>query len=115
MTGPSISERRPEMWQATLNPSSPNFETWLEILRSNRLPLQSATSVSMDLGEEKDIEVYLLNIEALPLPRRAAFLAHIAEAVGEPIYRVEAEIQKHGGFPILAADVIVSPDVRKYA
>jgi len=115
MTGPSISERRPETWQAVLNPSSPNFEGWLEVFLSNRVPLQSSKSERMDLGDEKDVEVYLLNVDAMPLPRRARFLAHIAEQVEVPIYRVEAEIQKHGGFPILATDVIVSPDVRKYA
>ena len=105
---------RPELWSAILNPSGPNFEQWNEVLGGHRVPLTSSRSVFANLGEEKDVEVYLLNLAALTLKQRARLMAFLAQRLGVPIYEVEKEIAVRG-FPIRAVDVIVSFDMRALA
>lgn len=103
-----------ELYSAILNPRGPNYQSWHEILGFDRVPLKSARSVKANLGEEKDVEAYLLDLAALTLPQRARLLAIVAKRFGAPIYEVEAEINK-AGFPIRAVDVIVSFDMRAFA
>lgn len=103
-----------ELWSAILNPSGPNYHTWLDTLGGNRVPLKSSASIKADLGgKEKDVEVYLLNLAALTLDQRARLLGRMAKTFGVPIYEVEAELNR-SGFPIRAADVIVSFDMRAF-
>jgi hypothetical protein len=102
-----------ELWSATLNPGGPNYEQLREVFGGSRVPLQSATSFPAQLGEEKDVEVYLLDLAALPLNRRAWLLAMVAQKFGVAVSQVE-QVAKDG-FPIRAADVIVTFNMRAFA
>ena len=95
-----------EMWSAILNPQGPNYATWRETLDGEKVPLKSSQSVKAQLGPEKDVEVYMLDLTALPLGNRARLVGRMAATFGVPVYEVEAEL-KRSGFPIRAADVIV--------
>jgi hypothetical protein len=103
-----------ELWSAILDHDGPNYVTWYEIFGSGRVPLKSPRSAQATLGEETNVEVYLLNVAALTLIQRARLMAVVAQKFGVPIYEVEAEIAKRG-FPIRAEDVIVSVDLRAFA
>jgi hypothetical protein len=100
-----------ELFSAILNPSGPNYEHWYEVLGSDRVPLQSCSSVKATLGEEHNVEVYLLDLRALTLRQRSRLLGFVAQKFGVPIYEVESNIARVG-FPIRAADVIVSVSLR---
>src|SRR5258708_17291838 len=101
----------PEMWSAILNPHGPNYQTWRDIFWANSVPLKSAASFKAELGAEKDVEVYWLNLQAMTLRQRARLLGGLAQKFDKPVYEVEADIARNG-FPIRAADVIVSISMR---
>ena len=100
-----------ELWSAILNPHGPNYQTWRDVLGSDRVPLKSCAPVPAELGTEPHVEVYLLDLAALTLPQRARLLGFIAQKFGVPVYEAEATIAKTG-FPIRAADVIVAISLR---
>jgi hypothetical protein len=102
-----------ELYSAILNPAGPNYGEWREILGTEKVPLKSAASVNAELGPERNVEVYFLNLPALTLPQRAALLARLAKKFNAPIYEVEKEIDSKG-FPIRAADLIVSFSTRAF-
>jgi hypothetical protein len=100
-----------KLWSAILNPRGPNYETWKRVLGSESVPLQSAIPVKAELGEEKDVEVYLLNLQAMTLKQRAHLLGYVSRKFGLLVSDLEKEIAENG-FPIRAADVIVSISMR---
>ena len=100
-----------ELWSAILNPRGPNYETWRKVLGSDKVPLKCSVPTKMELGEEKDVEVYLLNLAAMTLKQRARLLGFVSRTFDVPIYELEKEIAEKG-FPIRAADVIVSISAR---
>ena len=100
-----------DLWFAVLNPHGPNYQTWHEVLGSDRVPLKSSEPVPAEIGIEPHVEVYLLDLAALTLPQRARLLGFIAQKFGVPVYEAEATIAKTG-FPIRAADVIVAISAR---
>lgn len=102
-----------ELWSAILNPRGPNYKGWHDVLGSDRVPLKNPHSGFTALGTEKNVEVYLLDLRALALGQRARLLNSIAQKFRAPVYEVEAEIAR-SGFPIRAADVIVSYDMRAF-
>jgi hypothetical protein len=99
------------LWSATLNPAGPNYQIWREVLGSEKVPLKSSAPVTAEIGTEPCVEVYMLDLAALTLPQRARLLGFIAQRFGMPVYEAEATIAKTG-FPIRAADVIVSISMR---
>jgi len=101
------------LYSAILNPSGPNYGNWHSILGSMQVPLKGVASGTMQLGEEKSVEVYLLDIGALTLQQRSRLLSFAAAKFGAPVYEVEREIAKNG-FPVRAADVIVSYSLRAF-
>jgi hypothetical protein len=103
----------PELWTATLNSSGPNFDLWRSIFGERRIPLKSPAPVKTKLGDEPDVEVYLLDLRAVTLKQRAALLAAVAQRFQVPIYEIEAAIAD-GGFPIRAVDVIVAMSPRAF-
>lgn len=105
--GEGMTDERKQMWAKCTTASHPIFG-------ANNVPLKSTHSVKATLGDEKDVEVYMLDLSALTLKPRAALLTAVAEKFGVPVYEVEAEIEKTG-FPIRAVDVIVSYDARAFA
>lgn len=84
----------PELYSSSLNPSGPNYEAWQRIFGENQVPLKSAHSQKATLGEHKDVEVYLLNLDAMTLGQRARLLGFIAQKFGVPIYKVQAQVAK---------------------
>ena len=57
------------LWSAILNPRGPNYSNWRGILGSERVALKSCQSIRAELGPEKNVEVYMLDISALTLPQ----------------------------------------------
>jgi hypothetical protein len=102
-----------ELWHATLNSSGPNYERLKEIFGEGRVPLKSSQSNKAQLGEEKDVPVYMLDLKALPLNARARLVAMVAKKCDATIAQVE-EVMNTQGFPIREADVIVSFDMRAF-
>jgi hypothetical protein len=102
-----------ELWQAILKPGGPHYAEWFEIFGESRVPLESCKPQMATLGDEKNIEVYKLNLSAMTLEQRARLLGSISKRFQVPIYELEAEIAKVG-FPIRAADLIVSYDMRAF-
>lgn len=103
----------PELYKAILNPQSPRYDDWVRILGQDAVPLKSPRSYVADLGEEADVEVYALDVEALSVGQCARLVDWIAEKFGvAPQLAVQAI---NGlGFPVRAADVIVSFDLRAF-
>jgi len=104
---------QPRLWSAILHPCGPRYETWKKVFGSDQVLLQSARTVKAELGDEKDVEVYMLNLAAMTLQQRARLLGLIARNFGVPIYEVERQIAEKG-FPIRAEDVIVSFSMRAF-
>jgi hypothetical protein len=103
-----------DLYSAILRPSSPNFEEWNQVLGSHRVPLESPRSQMRRLsGEEKEVEVYRINLQAMTLRQRANLLEHLARKLKLTIDDVEALLRKDG-MPIRAADVIVSYNMRAF-
>lgn len=102
------------LYHAILNPSGPNYQGWLDILGSTDVPIKSASPVNAELGTERDVECYLVNVDALTLKQKARLLGMMAAKFDVSIGEVDAEI-KRVGFPIRAVDVIVSYDMRAFA
>ena len=67
-----------ELWHAVLNPHGPNYARLKDIFGEDRVPLQSCHPIKAQLGEEKDVPVYLLDFRALPLGRRARLFGMVA-------------------------------------
>jgi hypothetical protein len=103
----------PELYSAILNPHGPNYASWHAIFGDSLVPVKSAASVKVDLGAEKDVEVYLLNLAAMTLRVRARLLGAVAQELGCPVYEVEAEFSRNG-LPIRAEDMIVSVSVKAF-
>lgn len=101
----------PDLWTATLNPRGPNYDEWIKILGTSNVPLVSPRWSLADLSEEKNVQVYLVNLRALTLTQRARLVGTLAQKFGSPIYDIEAEINRVG-FPIRADDVLVSYSTR---
>lgn len=102
-----------ELWSAILNPSGPNYETWRKVLDSDQVPLQSPRSVKATLGEEKDVEVYKLDLAAMATHQRERLLGFTARMCGVDLDLIEREVAANG-FPIRAVDVIVSISARAF-
>lgn len=102
-----------ELWSAILNPRGPNYERLKDVFSANRVPLKSPKTIMATLGPEKDVPVYLLNFEAMPLNERARLFGMVAQKFGVPISEVE-QVAAREGFPIREADVIVSFDMRAF-
>jgi hypothetical protein len=103
----------PALYFAILNPSGPNYQSWREIFGDSQVPLKNPTPVKAELGAEKDVEVYLLNLAATTLRVRARLLGTLAQKFRCPVYEVEQELNKNG-LPIRAEDVIVSVSMRAF-
>lgn len=101
----------PDLYSAILNPSGPNYERLRECFGSAKVPLKSPHSCLAQLGREKDVEVYMLDLRALTLGQRAKLLGKVAAASGVSISTVE-NIASRDGFPIRAEDLIVSISLR---
>ncbi len=104
----------PQLYSAILNPSGPNYIDWQSIFGvGSKVPLKSPRSSYAQIGIENNVEVYMLDLEALTLGQRARLLSALSRRFKTPIYEVEKEIATTG-FPIRAVDVIVTYDTRAF-
>lgn len=101
----------PELWTATLDSRGPHYEQWLRVFGCSPVPLMSPRWQLADLPDEKRVQVYQLNLRAMTLAQRARLLGEISASTGEPIFAIEAGIQR-AGYPIRMADVRVSYTMR---
>ena len=101
-----------ELYHAILNPRGPNYERLKDIF-PDRVPLKSAKPHAATLGPEKNVPVYMLDFDAMPLTQRARLFGIVAAKFGVPLNEVLKAVAAEG-FPIREADVIVSYDVRAF-
>jgi hypothetical protein len=101
------------LWHAILNPQGPNYERLKGIFGEGGVPLKSPKTIKAQLGEEKDVPVYLLDFSAMPLSQRARLFGMVAAKSGVSVHEVE-KVAREEGFPIREADVIVSFDMRAF-
>jgi hypothetical protein len=101
-----------ELWRAILNPRGPNYDRLKDVF-PDRVPLKSPKTIKATLGPEKDVPVYMLDFEALPLNQRGRLFGMVAQKFGVSISEVE-QVAAKDGFPIREADVIVSFDMRAF-
>jgi hypothetical protein len=103
----------PQEFTATLNPQSPRYDAWVRVLGQDVVPLKSPASFLANLGEEADVEVYALAVEALSIGQCARLVDWIAENFGvAPQLAVQAI--NGVGFPVRAADVTVGMSMRAF-
>jgi hypothetical protein len=102
-----------DLYSATLNPSGPNYDTWLKIFGSDQVPLLSPRPVIADLGDEKDVEVYTLNLKAMTLMQRRRLVEWVSERFSKSVNEIERDFDQWD-FPIRAVDVVVSISMRAF-
>lgn len=100
------------LWSATLNPHSPRYEQWKEILGSEIVPLKSPSSFKTKLGDEED-EVYALDLSKFTEQAMDRLVLFVREKFGAPEDEVVEELRVHG-FPIRDSDVIVAFSLRAF-
>jgi len=101
-----------ELWHATLDSKSPRYEDWKRILGTDRVPLMRPFSTHADLGPEKDVEIYLLDWQQLDEEQSSRLLAFLAQKFNVLEQEIENDLDCDGHFPIRAADVFVTFDMR---
>lgn len=110
---PTDTDQRNRLWWATLSLRSPRYQTWLDILGTNEVPLKSARLHAADLGPEKDVEVYLLDLAKFDQGQRWRLIEWIGSKFGASRGEIEGELDQVG-FPIRAEDVTVAFDMRAF-
>ena len=93
-------------WTTTLDPGSPRYAEWREILGGDDVPLVMPISDTVMLGGEK-AEVYLLNYCGMSAPQRRRLVDWVSRKFSMTPEAAEKEIDEVG-FPIRKADVIVT-------
>lgn len=101
-----------ELWSATLDPNSPRYHHWKEILGSEKVPITSPRAFKTKLGDEED-EVYSLNLRALTPEAFDRLVAFVRENFRAKEDEVRHELLTNG-FPIRDADVIVAFSLRAF-
>lgn len=100
------------LWSATLDPHSPRYEQWKEILGSEIVPLKHPGAFNCKLGDDKE-EVYALDLKAFTpqaIDRLVAFVCQKFKAEEDEV-RNELKVN---GFPIRDEDVIVAFSLRAF-
>lgn len=103
----------PENFSAVLDPAGANRDVWLKILGSDRVPLKSAVSHKTDLGSERGVDVYELNLKAMTLMQRRRLAEWFSQTLGKSVNQIEAEFD-NWDVSIRASDVIVSISARAF-
>lgn len=103
-----------ELIRVYLNDSSPRFEAWARIFDGEKIPLKSPMPSRAQLGPEKDVEVYSLDIPKLSVGQRERLVQWAAEHFGVAPVLIEEQLDSIG-FPIREVDLIVAMDYRLFA
>lgn len=108
----------PKNFSAILHPNSPRYDHWHRVFGGYHVPLKSAEKKTVPAWkpefEGQKVDVYFLDVDALPLWVKARVIHGAAEELGLPIFKVNAVFGRLG-FPILASDVMVSEEARAWA
>jgi len=107
----AVSAKR--LWWATLSTASERYQDWFMILGTNDVPITTPGSGKTDLGPEKDVDVYLLDLAKLTAEQRSRLIDFIVARFNEPREVVERDLDQVG-FPIRASDVLVAFDIRAF-
>lgn len=103
----------PQLWHASLNPSSPRYLDWRKIFSSDEIPILSPFPVKATLGEEQEM-VYALDWQAMDGDTSIRLIAFIANKFSVTTHEVERQIEDDGVFPIRQSDVIVSYSMKSF-
>jgi hypothetical protein len=101
------------LYHVILNSSSPRFDAWQKIFDGEEIPLQSCWSGPTDLGPEKGVRVYVLDIPRLTAGQRDRLVQWTAEKFGVAPVLIEEQLDSIG-FPIRECDVIVAFSLRAF-
>lgn len=101
-----------ELWSATLDPNSPRYEDWKEILGSEIVPLKSPSAFRTKLGDDPD-EVYALDLKAFTAQQTDRLVSFVRKKFGAEDDEVREQLHVNG-FPIREADVIVAFSLRAF-
>lgn len=77
------------------------------------MPLKTPGSGFTQLGEEKNVEVYLLDMAKMTEEQKLRLVDWIVKKFSVGAVQVSAELERNG-FPIRAADVAVFFDMRAF-
>jgi hypothetical protein len=102
-----------KLWSATLCSSSPRYQDWKRILGSDEAPIINPKPFATNLGPEMLVEVYSLDVARLSFDQHARLVDFIVERFGVKGREVVRGLESDG-FPIRAADVSVSYDLRAF-
>lgn len=101
------------LWEATLDPNSPRYNDWKQILESEKVPIKSPAAFECKLGENETDQVYALDIPKLDDGQFRRLVEFIQKKFGVTETEVEAELFRRG-FPIRDSDVIVAFSMRAF-
>ena len=102
-----------QLWNATLNPSSPRYIEWRKIFERDEIPLISPVAFAAVLGNERDT-VHLLNWHDIVGEESDRLLAYFAQKYKRPVDQIEKEFDDTGHIPIRASDVVIHYSLRAF-
>lgn len=105
-------------FSAILHPNSPRYDMWHRILGGCHVPLKSPEKTTVPAWKPEfdgqKIDVYFLDVAAVPLWVRARMIDSAAKEFDLPISEVNAVFGRLG-IPIMASDVMVSEEEGAWA
>jgi hypothetical protein len=101
-----------KLWSATLLSTSPRYQDWKQILGSDEVPITNPKPFATQLGPDL-ADVYTLDMDRLSRDQYSRLLDFVVERFGTK-GREARQILDSDGFPIRAADVSVSYDLRAF-
>ncbi len=102
------------MWQATLDPHSPRYADWHEILGTEEVPLKSPAAFTCRLGEAETDVVYALDLQKFNDDQFARLVDFIRTKFRVPTKSEVIVELTQSGFPIRSTDVIVAYSLRAF-
>jgi hypothetical protein len=99
------------MIEAVLSEKSERYAEWMEVFGTNRVPVVSPLSRTVELPTGKR-ECFMLCVEALSPEQRNKLCDHLARKFNYPAAEIDAELKRNGLVPILAEDVFTVIDAR---
>jgi hypothetical protein len=102
-----------KLWSAALRPSSPRYEQWHKILGSNDVPITNPNPFATQLGPEGLQEVHTLDIDRFDRAQMQRLIDLMVDHFSLKPHEAR-RILETDGFPIRAADVLVSYELRAF-
>lgn len=103
------------VYRAHLVKGSPNHEQWLRVLGEGaELPLVTPLETRVNLGDEKDIPVYVLDLNKLSADQFSCLVLEVARKFDVNPLDVDMDFRRDMTFPIRSQDVFISWDARAF-